>query len=106
MNVDVIFSNARVYNIDRFDVLKGETFSLLTDRDEVSVWFSNNDPVLNITVKDDGKSAEIKATETGDSMILIMDSLFFVVKKISILVVDSIDQAANLNVTGGEPLPK
>lgn len=104
MNVDVIFTNARVYNIDKFDVLMGETFSLATDAQPNYLWFSDNDEVLQITVK--GTNAEIKATKSGPSTILIMDNLFFVIKKVSILVVDSIEPATNLNISGGDPLPK
>ena len=107
MKVDVKFSNAKVYDINTFDVAKGEKFSLLSDYAGNSFWFSNNDPVLSMVQT--GNSADIEATSIGSSVILIKDADLMAspLKVITVNVLDEIvDPASNLNVSGGTPVAK
>lgn len=105
MKIDVKFSNAKVYDVNTFDVAKGEKFSILTDYTQPSKWFSDNDPVLSMKVA--GDFAEMEALETGASTLLIMDGNFGILKQITINVLEEIvDPATDINVKGGEPLPK
>lgn len=105
MQVDFIFENARVYNVEKVDVVKGQAFSIYTDQTGATKWFSDNDPVLALTVK--GNSADVKANETGSSEILIMDENKAVLKTLSIKVVDQIEMpATDLNTEAGEPVIK
>lgn len=101
MQVDVLFPNVKVYNIDCLDVIKDQTFQLLTDDDGSSDWFSNNDNVLDISV--DGKNATVKAANTGRSTIQMQDSTGEILKRISITVKESLEEAKSLGLTVGEP---
>lgn len=106
MTVDVLFDFARVYNIKQIDVVKGQKFSLLTDLKAPSRWFSDNDPVLSMIVKDN--SAEVEATAIGQTSILILGlDLGKVGDEIKINVVESIARpAADLGLTAGAPMIK
>lgn len=105
MNVDVSFSNAKVYNIERFDVVIGQKFSLFTDSAEPIKWFSDNDPVLAISAN--GMNADIEATGLGESIIFIMDAAFTVIKKLTIKVVSAIlEPAATLGLSSDPPVDK
>lgn len=111
MQVDISFVNAKVYNIERFDVVIGQKFSLFTDSGIPLSWFANNDQVLNVI--DNDSSADVEATGLGKSIILIMDATVKegddpkVVKKLIVNVVNAIvEQAKNLNATGDKPILK
>lgn len=105
MQVDVSFGFAKVYNIESFDVVKGQKFSLLTDNTGESKWFSDNDPVLSLIV--DGNNADVEATATGTSEIIIMDENLNQLKKITIKVVDAIiEPAKKLTLKADAPVKK
>lgn len=105
MQVDVSFSFAKVYNIEKFDVVLGQKFSIITDYGSPKSWFADNDPVLSITVN--GKDADIEATAKGTSIIKFFDAEDQLLKKISITVVDAIlEPAASLGITSEAPVPK
>jgi hypothetical protein len=104
MQVDVAFEFAKVYNVDRIDVVAGQPFTLYSDYDN-GKWFSDNDPALSI--KPSGKDAELKAIEKGSVTILVMDENFAIQKKLSINVMDAIlPPATDLGLTAGTPEPK
>lgn len=88
MQVDIVFGIAKVYNVEKFDVAKGQEFVIETDRTEASQWFSDNDPVLSLKVQ--GNGAHVIAKETGPSTILIMNESRGVEKTLTINVVDSV----------------
>lgn len=109
MKVDIVFSNATVYNVDKkVDVVKGEKFSLVTDSTVPIRWFTDNDPVLNLVVdKEQNNIANIEATEIGQSTMLIMSNGTEVQKTLEFNVIDRPQvEVINLNPTVTEILPK
>lgn len=105
MQVDVSFDFARVYDVNRIDVEKGQKFSLKTDFIGTSKWFSDNDPVLDLKVT--GNNADVEATEVGTSVILIMDEHKNVQKELTISVVDEVlPLATSLGLTADAPVLK
>lgn len=105
MVVDISFEFAKVYNIERFDVVRGQKFTLLSDATEVIKWFADNDPVLSLVQS--GASVEAEATAVGETTILIMNESFAELKRLSIRVVDKIEpQATELGIIADDPIPK
>jgi hypothetical protein len=105
MQVDVTFDFAKVYNIEKIDVAKGQRFALNTDYTEPSKWFSDNDPVLALKVS--GNNAEAEAKEVGTSTVLIMSSAFGIEKTLTINVVEQVvPMAVDLGVSSGDVLFK
>lgn len=97
MKVDVIFDFAKVYDINKLDVAKGQSFSLQTDLTAQATqarWFSDNDPVLAMKVSDNGFSADVQATEIGKATILIFGAGFSIIKEIDINVIETIEKPA------------
>lgn len=91
MRVDARLSNATFYDVARFDIMKGEAFSLdLVEFEGTTSWFSNNDQVLEILQT--GNQAEVEALELGTSWIWIFDSSNVKVKELIITVVAAIEQ--------------
>lgn len=104
MQIDIAFDFAKVYNIERADVVVGQSFTLLSDFDN-GKWFSDNDPVLSLRVN--GKDADVVANEKGSTTILIMNSVLEVQKILTINVVDTIvTPASSLGATAGAPILK
>lgn len=95
--VDARLSNATFYDVTRFDVVKGEVFSLsLIDWPAESRWVSENDPVLQI-VHEPGNEGKITAKELGVSTIWFFEKTAFgeqpkVIKELLITVVAEIVQ--------------
>lgn len=105
MKVDVAFSFAKVYDVSRIDVVKGQKFSLVTDFTGVSKWFSDNDPVLDLKVTDN--NADVEATAAGTSTVLIMDQNKAVLKELTIAVVEALAPlATSLGLTADAPVEK
>jgi hypothetical protein len=105
MKVDISLSNARVYDISRADIIKGQKFSLLTDAPDGSTWYADNDPVLSLKVN--GSSATVSADAVGTSSILIMDSNRSILKELIISVVDAVvPLATQLGLTADAPVQK
>lgn len=106
MKVDVSFSFAKVYNVDRLiDVVQGQEFTLITDTP--SNWYSDNDQALDV----DGNTGKVKAVGLGTSSILMTTGTpgkdFVVWKEIAVNVLPSIeDPATSLGATAGTPVPK
>lgn len=104
MQVDIILEYAKVYDIERADILKGQKFILYADYPD-GRWFSDNDPVLTLSV--DGGMAACEATAVGLATILIMDASFSVLKKLYVNIVeDFVPQAISLGAQAGAAVPK
>lgn len=105
MQVDVLFDFGRAYNVNTFDVVKGQKFALVTDLKASARWFSDNDPVLSMTVKDN--SAEVEATGIGKTSILILGMDLAPLVEIKINVVESITRPAiDLGLAASSPVVK
>lgn len=111
MLVDLILKNAKVFNVEHVQVVKGEKFSLLTDATSPIRWFSDNDPVLSINVSE--SNADLSADDLGNSTIFIFDSADpapgqppTLLKNLYIEVVSATNQAAKLNTSAGNPVSK
>lgn len=97
MKVDLILSNAKVYDVNRIELVKGESFQL--EADTPGKYFSDNDPVLELTVKSD-KVVHGIAADNGTSIIWIVDGNKQVIKELTISVVAYIEpQATALNLS-------
>lgn len=101
MNIDIQFSFAKIYSIEKSDIVKGQSFSLISDDTESRKWFVDNDEVLSQKVN--GSIAEYTADNIGESTILIMDDNFTTLKKLTIKVVPSLEQATSLGASAGQP---
>lgn len=106
MNVDIDFEFAKIYNIyKQVDVVIGQKFSLFTDSTDKVNFASINDAALKLTESDTSFDAE--ATAVGNSVILIMDANFGILKQLVFNVVGSITEPANnLGATADLPQPK
>lgn len=106
MVVDVSFEFAKVYNIEKFDVVKGQKFTLFTDAAPTPIkWFADNDAALSIIEGD--TSADIAATNIGLATILIMDNSLNKLKELTINVVSAIvEPAKDLGLTADTPIVK
>lgn len=105
MKVDISFDFAKVYDIERADVVKGQKFVLLTDWADNARWFADNDAVLSLNVT--GANAALEATAIGTSIILIMGPELDLIKKLTIQVVDEIlEPAKELGATAEAPVSK
>lgn len=106
MKVDVSFFNARVFDVSRIDVITGQIFGLDTDFPGDCLWFSDNDPVLEINVTA-GSSATLKALKEGVCTLLLMAPDRKILKEITINVVAQIlPPADTLAATTGTPVSK
>jgi len=76
MESNIIFENVKAYNVNKFDVklLEKFTVELVNVGGESLRWFSDNDPVLSVNVLEDGKSAQIEATNIGTCEIQIQSN--------------------------------
>ncbi len=105
MNVDISFDFAKIFNIQKWvHVVKGQKFSLFTDAEGEIKFFTDNDPVLNLSPT--GPNVDIEATELGDSTLLILDNNFSVIKEIVFSVVSSINPAEKLGLTADAAVSK
>ncbi len=103
MQIDVIFSIARAYNVKRVDVLKGQSFAVVTDAPAGARWFADNDPTISLQVT--GPKGLVTANETGVSEIQFQDAGGTILDRLLINVVETLEQAETL-VTTGETEPK
>lgn len=105
MNIDLALSNAKIYGVKKFDIVKGQKFDVYTDNPGPLQFFANNDPALSLQA--DNTSFSATADNVGAVVILIMDSNFTQLDKIDINVVDAIiPPAKTLGVTADEPIAK
>jgi len=109
MQANIIFDNVKVYDVNKFDVRLGETFTVeLLNTPGVVRWFSDSDPVLAIDVKENEQDpqtsiAVIKATSKGKSEIQLQVNNS-IVKTLYIEVYDV--QATQLNFIQGKTILK
>ena len=104
MEANIIFDNVTAYDIVKWDVRLGETFKVeLVNVPGVIRWFTDSDPVLALSVEDNGSSAVIKATTKGDSEIQLQHNNG-VVKTLKVNVYDNV--AVALNTTVSTPVLK
>lgn len=99
MQANFIFPNVTAYDINKADVLVGETFTInLPDETEPVEFFFNNDSVLEVTAE--GTKAIIK-TLTGGDCTIKLERGDVVLKKLFISVYTQ--QAVELNPVVGQP---
>lgn len=99
MQANFIFPNVTAYDINKADVLVGETFTInLSDETEPVDFFFNNDSVLDINAE--GTKAIVKALSFGDCVIKL-ERNDVVLKKLYISVYTQ--QAVELNPVVGQP---
>lgn len=103
--VDLTLFNARIFDVNSFQVIVGETFTLNTDITGETRWFSDNDPVLGIKVT--GNNAEVQALLEGSCTILIMDAKKNIQKELTINVYMNLPVPADvLEVSAETPIQK
>lgn len=104
MQVNVIFDNVKIYNVqDRLDVVLGQTFELeLIDSTGGIEIFTNKDPVL--TLSDDDLT--VTTSKVGESKLRFMHD-DAVIKDLVIVVADSVGaEASALGLNFGQPETK
>lgn len=106
MVANLVLDNAKVYDVNRFDIELGQKFSLEIiedDNDPVqpNEWFSNNDQVLKM--EPGTNLSQFEATAFGDSLVKIMKG-DVVVKTFTIHVFN--DEAVTLNLKAEAPVLK
>ena len=70
MKADLIFDNVKVYDVEKADVLLGQTFTVELSETSGDVrWFSDKDKVLIVDETEDGMRAVVQATAKGVSEI-------------------------------------
>lgn len=103
--VDLTLSNVRIFDVNSFQVITGQQFSLQTDITGETRWFSDNDPTLNIKVL--GNNAEVQTMQEGKCTILIMDTKKNILKELSIEVFSILPTPADvLDAQVGPAIPK
>ncbi len=104
ISANIIFENVKAYNVKKFDVKFGETFSIeLIDSPGFVRWFADQDSVLDINVDESGNLATVKATGVGVSEIQLQSDKI-VAETLYVEVYDNI--AVNLNVSAKKPVLK
>ena len=72
MQFDIKFDFAEVFSVNKVNVALGQKFKVgIVGSQARGEWFSNNDPVLFISVADDGFSALVESKAIGRSLIQI-----------------------------------
>jgi hypothetical protein len=108
MTANIIFSNAKVYNFAKADVLLGQEFAIEIDGDipgdeSESSWFANNDSVLSVNSANP-KLVQVKATNIGDCKMLLMSVGNTVQMELNIHIFSN--DAATLNLSAEAPVYK
>jgi hypothetical protein len=99
MEANIIFDNVTAYDVVKFDVRLGESFKIeLVNVPGVIRWFTDADPVLALSVEENGSSALVKATSKGDSEIQLQHNNG-VVKTLKVNVYDNVAVALNTTVS-------
>jgi hypothetical protein len=99
MRANIILDNVRVYDVEKWDILIGQMFTInMVDAPEGIRWFSDNDSVLSLSV--DGTSAKIEAKSVGSSDIQIQLN-GSIIKTMFVEVFDAV--AVSLNAKASKP---
>ena len=102
MKVNIHLRNAIVYDVEKFDVLMGEGFRLeVVDHEGVLRWFADQDLVLQVIDREDGKEALVTAETPGQSEIQLQDGDQKVLKTLRVRIYTL--EAAQFKLTHGEP---
>ena len=106
MQVDVTFSNAKVYDINRIDIKLGEKFTLSTSGDGSEDLFSDNDPVLDLTTN--GTNVTGTAAQIGTSKLKWINTAGTgIIKDVVINVLSEIlPPASDLGLSADSAIPK
>ena len=104
MEANVIFNNAKVYDVTKFDVLLGQNFSveLIGFNGTNAGWFSNFDSVLTYDITPDGNLGVFIASQIGKSTINIFDSNNAKVKSLEIEVYSTIATSLKVEISTPE----
>lgn len=100
MNAELLLSNARVRDVNDFDVKLGEDFELVLDSGGEVDWFANNDEVLEIAWSENPLRRKIKAKAIGSCTIQIQQNTS--IQKIMKVHVFG-DIAVDLGLSSSEP---
>lgn len=105
MTANIIFSNTKVYDFRKADVLLGQEFAIEIDGDipgdeNEGSWFSNNDAVLSVNSANP-KLVQLKATNIGDCRLLLMTVGNTVQMELNLHIFSN--DAATLNLTAKSP---
>lgn len=104
MEANIIFENVTAYDVVKWDVRLGETFKVeLINVPGLIRWFTDSDPVLALSVEENGSLATIKATTKGESEIQLQHNNGLV-KTLKVNVYDNV--AVALNTKAGTPVTK
>jgi len=99
MEANIIFDNVTAYDVVKWDVALGQIFKVeLVNVPGVLRWFTDNDPILEVNVDDNGSTATIKATAKGDCEIQLQHQ-GGIAKVLQVNVYDNI--AVTLNTKAG-----
>jgi hypothetical protein len=72
MQFDIKFDFAEVFSVNKVNVALGQKFKVsIVGSQARGEWFSNNDPVLFISVAEDGFSALVESKAVGRSLVQI-----------------------------------
>lgn len=103
MQIDITFDFAKVFDVKRLHVAKGQTFAFHVPH-HYRV-FSDNDEVLDVRGRT-GK-IEVTAASEGHCTLLFLNREFEIRKHLSVRVVASVQpQAGDLNPSADSPIPK
>ena len=95
MEANIIFENVKAYDVIKWDVRIGETFKVeLVNVPGIIRWFSDNDPVLALSVEEGGAVSSVKATEKGTCEIQLQHQ-GSVIKTLQVEVYDNVAVALN-----------
>lgn len=104
MQANFIFDNVKAYDINKIDVLLGQSFKIELVGTESGVrWFSDNDPVLSLKVEQEGLLSDVEASAVGITEIQLQVNRS-IVKTLFIEVFDR--QTVDLGLEIQEPILK
>jgi hypothetical protein len=111
MKTTLTLNNARITNVEDLMIVKNQEFNLRLDLEGQSYtdleWYTNNDPVLSMSVAENKLQADVKALEVGTSNLVITAADFKVAKTLKLTIVDSIPvEADTLGTQVEEPVLK
>jgi hypothetical protein len=87
MKADLVLDNVKAYDIEKFDIKKGQTCRVVLDAPDPVRWFSDADDVLSVKVM--GTEATIIANEVGECEIQLQQG-DAVAKKLLVRVYDQV----------------
>jgi tRNA A58 N-methylase Trm61 len=101
MKADLVLDNVKAYDIEKFDIKKGQTCRVVLDTPDPTRWFSDADEVLSVKVM--GTEATITANEVGECEIQLQQGEA-TVKRLQVRVYDQV--VSSLGIGFGQPVLK